>query len=286
MSAVQNAGIKSFKASEAMTPGTRVKLTATYQDRVSLAAAGEDFIGWNLSTISSTQATDLAHAQVQLKRPTVKARTGGAVTAGNRVYGAASGRVDDVLAGGPGVGVALQAAGGAGELIEILPDVDAEAPEGLLAVAVAPSTAITAASAQTPDNGSVTIHGAQLKVGDVIEVEALLSIDTTTGSETVTFSLLLGTETIVATEAPDAVNADVAYIKASIVIRAIGSSGSVSACGLQGNGVLATMDAHPFYKAAATEDISGDVVLKVTSTASSTGESVTLQHFIVKHIRK
>lgn len=287
MSAVQNPGVKAYKASEAMDVGVRVKLTAGYQDRVSLAGAADPWIGINLNPISSAQATDLYHTSVQLRERSVKMRSGGAITAGARVFGAASGRVDDAAATGRGVGVALQAAGGSGELVEILPDPGVGPFQGLIWETHAASTAVTASATETTfSNGTATIDGAQLLAGDIVHIRAYGLVGTAAGTETVTVKVYLATEAVATTGAVDPTSGDMFALDVFVKVRTAGASGKLSAYGMVSLGTAATATAKPFQSAELSEDISGTITITVTVTNSSTGESVTLENFDIEILRK
>lgn len=280
--AYTNSGLPAFVAAAALGPYVRVTAdwTAT-PPTVSLAGPDDEAIG------ETEAAADAGRpVTVRLYGRIAKREVAGAVTQYARVYEAAAGRVDDALTGGPGAGVALTGASNAGERISVLEDPQRSHFSGVRAVAVADSTAITAAAEATFDNASKTLNGADLRVGDIIHVVVGVVINTTTGSETVTVRLKLGTETICTSEAPDATNGDICYIDAYIVVRELGATGKILAYGVIGNGVQGTVTAKPFRKAEATEDISGNVAITVTSEASNTGESVECECFIVDVKRK
>jgi hypothetical protein len=110
-------GIKTLTAGEALAAYRRVKLssnTVVYSD------AGENFIG-----ITEDAAANGAGVAVGLLGGrTFKCVAAGAVTAGADIYGAADGKVDDAVVGLK-IGVALEAALAANDVIEVLIDKDA-----------------------------------------------------------------------------------------------------------------------------------------------------------------
>lgn len=278
-------GLEAFLASEDLLRGERVKINfaASNEPTIAKADVGEPSHGVMLADCDSGKV-----GTVDLDGRIVKRRTGGAVTQYADVYAVDDGRVDD---GGSGdyQGIALNAAAAAGEIIAVLEPRDlvgfGDAGE-LVENVVAASTAVTAVGPTTFDNGSKTIDGASLRVGDILRVKLAALWSATTGTETANLKLLFGTEEIVATGAVDVANNDIGVIEADIVIRELGATGKVVASGFHALGVPGTVTAKPFFKAEATEDISGDVAVSATVTHSNTGESVTLQRFTVEHIRK
>lgn len=129
-------------------------------------------------------------------------------------------------------------------------------------------TAASSAHTNSTDEttlATVTLGGAKFRKGDVIKVRAQGIATATNSTDTLTVKLYLGTEVICSTGAVDVADNDIWFIDADIVIRTIGASGSIVACGVVGLGVEGTVTAKPFKLAAATEDISGDVACKVTA---------------------
>lgn len=281
--AYTNQGRKAFPASEALGAYVRVKIDFTASPpSVSKAAAEDEAHGETEAAVASGR-----FVSVKLYGPICQREVAGAVTQYARVFEAASGRVDDdALGGGRAAGIALEAASAAGERIAVLEEPARGGFSGLRHVAIADSTAITAAGEATFDTGSKTLDGASLRVGDVIRVKAGVSVTTTTGTETVNIKAKIGTEEIIATGAVDVANGDIALIEFDAVVRAVGASGALLAYGTYSLGVAGTVTQKPFRKAQATEDLSGDVAVTITSTASNTGESVELELFNVEVLRK
>ena len=107
----RNAGLKSFISTVAILRALRVKLVS---GEVVVTGAGEEGIG---STTHGAAAK--APVAVQLDGHTEELVSAGAVVAGANVYSAADGKVDDAVSG-LRLGIALQAAGGADENLEVL----------------------------------------------------------------------------------------------------------------------------------------------------------------------
>lgn len=278
-----NPGIKAFPSSAIFPRHTRVKIDFTATPPT-VGLAGSDDEAHGEAEGASTRVGE--HVSVKLYAPVCIREVAGAVAQYARVYEADAGRVDDALAGGQGAGIALDAAAAAGERIAVLEDAARGKVSGLRHVNVADSDAVTAAVETTFSNGSKTLDGPSLRVGDVIRVKAGVSVATTTGSETVNIKAKIGTEEIVATGAVDVANGDIALIEFDAVVRAAGAAGALLAYGTYSLGVPGTVTQKPFRKAQASEDLSGDVAVEITTTASGTGESVELEHFTVEVLRK
>lgn len=140
-----------------------------------------------------------------------------------------------------------------------------------LYVSSGPSTSIVAAvTTIEPYDKTYSFPANSLKVGDVIKVHAVCkAVQATNSSNTLTFTLKLGSVTIIATAAVDAGAGDVAVIDAMIVVTAIGASGSITASGTISFGASGTATQSPFYTAAQTIDTTAANVLTLNQTASA-----------------
>lgn len=156
----------------------------------------------------------------------------------------------------------------------------------LLKATIANSTALTGSSTPTTLD-SVSINGAELSAGDVLEVSAKVVATATNSTDTLTVKLLVGTEEICTTGAVDVANDDVAMIHAKITLRAVGTSGSISAHGYTSLGASGTVTAKVFSKAAATEDLSStfSVLIQGTWSTTSGSNSCRLEDLVVVHHR-
>lgn len=130
---------------------------------------------------------------------------------------------------------------------------------------------------------SVTIAATDVSAGDVLEVSAKVVATATNGSDTLAVRLLVGTEEICTTGAVDVANDDVAMIHAKITLRAVGTSGSISAHGYTSLGASGTVTAKVFSKAAASEDLSAafTVTVRADWSAASSSNSCRLEDFVV-----
>lgn len=115
MSQFVETNTKTFTAGAAIGKHIRVKLSSG-----TLAAAGvaDDYLGWMEE--ASFASGDVVRVRLRTCTGTVKMYAAGAITAGARVYAAASGKCDDAITTEL-LGLALEAAGDADEIIEVLP---------------------------------------------------------------------------------------------------------------------------------------------------------------------
>lgn len=113
--AVQNEGIRSFPAGEALVKNRRVKLNGSGEVVYADAGGSDNHIGFTLDNYASGDI-----AAVQLKTPTVLATAATSVTVGTAVYGAADGKVGTSSSGAV-LGVAVTAASGDGAIFELMP---------------------------------------------------------------------------------------------------------------------------------------------------------------------
>ena len=138
-------------------------------------------------------------------------------------------------------------------------------------VAVVASTALTASNAETNfDNSDVTIPANTLRVGDVIRVRAQGICTATNSTDTFTGKIKLGSNVVLSTGAVDVANNDIFYLEADVVVRTIGSSGTVVAAGVQALGAEGTVTAKPGKLASATADTTGALTIAVSGQWSTT----------------
>jgi hypothetical protein len=281
MAAVNESGIKTYTAAEALAADRRVRFDAN--GAIVYADANEVALGFTIEAAASGE--DVA---VKLKNfpGTRRAVCADTITLGAPVYGAADGKVDDAIGStGPQIGIALEA-GAAGGTIEIQPE---EGGTRLLHSINTVSDAAGASSASLVvfSNGSVTIPAGLLRTGDVLRVKAVGDHPATNSSDTATVRLRVNTEVVATTPNPDAVNDDVFMIDADITLREVSATGKIIAQGYVMNDALAAGLATPFYKPEAAEDISGAITIDVSVqwSASAANES-RLRRFTVELIRK
>lgn len=283
MSQINPSGLRAFVAGETLEAYRRVKHHTT-AGQVVYADADDPWIGTTEFGVTSGAPVTVKLRSVVGTRKMISASS---AAAGARAYGAVDGKVDDVTTGGPGIGTYLDAPGAAGIACEILLDEESD-KGGLLAAAIATSTAVTASAAATTfSNGSKTIDGADLKAGDILRIKAAGIIGTATGTETVTVQILVGTEVVATTGAVDPTSADIFRLDVDVAVRVAGAAGKLQAHGTTALGTGGTVTAKAFCSGELSEDISSAalaITCKVTN--SSTGESVTLEAFTVETLRQ
>lgn len=117
---MDNPGIMTFVAGEALERARRVKLSAGVKKQVEYADAGDDYIGVTLKKVASGEAIPVA-----LKRNymgTVEITAAGAITVNTTIYGANDGKIQSASTGNDKFGKALEAASGDDAIIESVMD--------------------------------------------------------------------------------------------------------------------------------------------------------------------
>jgi hypothetical protein len=115
MSQFNESGLKAFPAAGAITKFSRVTLNSSGQ--VATSAAAEDDIG--IAETAAAAAGELVTVRLATQSGTCMAIASGVIAAGAKVYGAATGQIGTTNTNAR-VGIALEAAGAAGDLIEVL----------------------------------------------------------------------------------------------------------------------------------------------------------------------
>jgi hypothetical protein len=160
-----NNGIRSFTANGALTQYQRVKQSAgstTTPPQVEAAGAGEQHIGY-----VEYDAADGSVVSINLinNSGTKQAIAAGAITQGAVIYGAAAGTVDDASSGSA-IGIALEAATAANDVIEIVDFSVKSTTAGNVSIADAGSFTATA-----------TVEAALQEIyQDLLSTQAFLSI--------------------------------------------------------------------------------------------------------------
>ncbi len=134
---------------------------------------------------------------------------------------------------------------------------------------------------------SVTIAGDRLVVGDTFRVKTTAFVVDQNGSDTLQFQLYFGTEVVWDSTAVTHADNDIANLEVDITINTLGSSGKIIASGVGVFGVPGTAVPTPFVLPAATEDISGDIPLKLTGlfSAAHADNECELTRWIVEKLR-
>lgn len=135
---------------------------------------------------------------------------------------------------------------------------------GLAYTSVAASTALTGTQeADTAFDSSYTLPANSLKAGTVLRIRAQGIHTATTGAETHTMALKVGSVTIASKTLIDPANNDIFYFDATVVCRDAGASGHIVATGTQAHGVPGTASAIPFLLASSVIDTTGTNVVGV-----------------------
>jgi hypothetical protein len=111
-------GVKNFDAAEAIPRHRLVKLGTA--GTITLADANEEAIG--ASVKEAFASGENIGVKMTSAAGTVALEAAGAFNAGAVVYGQANGKVDDVSSSTLRYGIALEAAGADGDIVEVLPD--------------------------------------------------------------------------------------------------------------------------------------------------------------------
>jgi predicted RecA/RadA family phage recombinase len=218
-----------------------------------------------------------------------KAATAGtAIPFGKRVFWDATNKVATLSTGG-GINKIL------GLSTAATVDSDTTVPVKLMATAdqiplrfalATASSAIANTTAETAFDKSHTIQANTLQVGDVLKIRAQAIAPSTNSTDTLTLKLKLGTTLIAATSAVDVANNDIGYFDATVVVRGIGSGGTIAGTGEQTLGTPGTATVKPFALAATTVDTTVDQAITVTATWSvaNAGDSCRLDMLTVERL--
>lgn len=208
-----------------------------------------------------------------------------AITKHAMVYGAASGKISS-SANANAVGFALEAASGNNSIIEVLPLLGPiTVSVGVIRSATDASAAVSNTTAETAFDNSAAIAANSVVAGSVIRVVMQGTATATNSTDTLTIKLKMGSVTIVTSAAVNATDGDIFMITADIVIRTIGASGTLVACGTVSNGVIGTIAALPFLKASATIDTTAamDITATATWSVASASNSCRMDVLNVEH---
>lgn len=273
--------VVSLPVNSELAAGLRVVLSGGY-----LVAAGAEQpeIGTlvDATTSEDTVASVVSPVVASMLHGSVNVVAAGPVTQYADVYGAADGKVSTTR-NSHYIGVAVTAAAKDGDVIEVM-----RLPQRgrLDYVNTSDSAEVENVNTETAFNVSKTLDGAALKTGDVLHIVAAGTVVDNNSADTLTIKLYVGAQEIVATGAVDVADNDVWYIDAWVVVRDVGASGKLAACGVQALGVPGTVTAKPFSMAEAAEDLSDEVTVQVTATwsAKHADNEVKLDHLIVERI--
>lgn len=135
----------------------------------------------------------------------------------------------------------------------------------------AASTAITGTQeADTPFDRNAVIKANRLKPGSRIRVRACGIHTATTGTETHTMALKIGTVAIASKASIDPANNDIFFFDFDIVVRTIGGSGTIVATGIMGFGASGSATINPVLLNSTTLDTTTDNNVSVWIDRQST----------------
>jgi predicted RecA/RadA family phage recombinase len=199
---------------------------------------------------------------------------GNAMAVGQMVY---YDTVNDRVTTDPALGLAAGKVVAAAALSDTTVDVTINETDGsaqVAGVAVAASTALTASSTETNfSNSELTLALNTLREGDVIRLRAQGIATATNAADTLTVKIKLGSTVVATTGAIDAVNNDIFYLEADIVVRTTGSSGTIVACGHQILGAEGTVTSKPFKLASTSVNTTATIVAAISGQWSTTSGS-------------
>ena len=158
----------------------------------------------------------------------------------------------------------------------------------LLGAIVASSTAITGATeADTAFDKAVTIPADTLVANTVLRIRAQGVHTATTGAETHTIALKIGTTTIASRAAVDPANNDIFTFDITVTIRTAGASGTMVAAGTMAVGAGGTANPIAVLLASTAIDTTAakDVAVWIDRQAAATdGDSARLDLLVVEII--
>jgi hypothetical protein len=163
--------------------GVRVKLDSS--GNVSAAGATDSWIGVTTHTVAAS-----GNATIRLRNSSgsLMVQAAGAVTVGNRLYAAASGKWDDAQTAGPFTGfIAKTASGADGDIIEAVPATDSPAA-GVFCI---PVTLANIAGA-----GDVVTNFPLTFAGTITAFDFIVTTAVTTGSKAADLNLEIGTTNV------------------------------------------------------------------------------------------
>jgi hypothetical protein len=246
-----------------------------------LCGVGEVPEAINSVESNTAMATDLFQAACELLASgrTAILVASVAITAGQSVYAAASGKITNLVTG-TAIGIAREAATADLDEIEVELRPDLVNWVGKI---VGPSTSIAGTAADTAYDKTVTIGANTLKIGSKLRIRAKVLIPTTTGAETLLLKAKIfdGTNTVVlgATAAIDVADGDIGVLD---IEAELPTATTILAAGVAAIGVPTTATARATGVASSTFDPTVASTVSVTQTASSTGETSALSMLSVE----
>lgn len=152
----------------------------------------------------------------------------------------------------------------------------------------AASAALTNTVTETAFDKSVIIGASKLKVGDELNIEALVKATATNSTDTLKAKLYVGSQAIVDSGAVDVADNDIIQLSAKIVVRAIGASGKIIAmCSIAiGAPGTAARKAQDLVETTIDLTAAQTIAVKGTWSVAHAGNSCRLEILSVKLDRK
>lgn len=170
-----------------------------------------------------------------------------------------------------------------------------KAASAVLANVVADSTAITSTSTETTfSNGTVAVPANTLKVGDRLRIRARGIITASNSTDTLTVKIKIGSSTILTVGPVDVANSDIFLLDALVLVRTIGSGGTIVGSGFTFLGTPAAAPVTTVVEGSSASSIESTTLdttaaasITVTATFSSTnsGNSTLLRELSVEQVR-
>jgi len=208
----------------------------------------------------------------------------GAITNGQKVYAAASGKVSST--GRVCEGVALTTTTADGDYVIVL---TSGGSQDIQYATVAASSAVTNTTAETSFSQTLSIPANSLTAGDVIEIFTQGIATSTNSTDTLTIKVKIGSTVLVSSGAVDVANNDVWVIDCRVCVRTAGASGTLVAGGIVALGTPAEATtvlekAGGSFVASTTVDTTAAHTIDVTATwsALSASNSCRQDMFIVR----
>jgi hypothetical protein len=156
---------------------------------------------------------------------------------------------------------------------------------GGVAASTAASTAITGATeAEANFDTTHTLLANSLGVGSRVRVRAQGIHTSTTGAETHTLLVKLGTTTIASKAAVDPANNDIFYVDFEVIVRTVGATGTMVGAGIIATGASGTAAPAAVSLASTAIDTTADNVVAIAidrQAAATDSDSARLDFFTV-----
>lgn len=206
----------------------------------------------------------------------------GAISIGQKVYAAASGKVSG--SGNVIEGIAFSATTTDGDYVQVVPS----SGGNLNFATTAASTAVTANAVETTFGQTYTIPAGSLSAGDSLDV-FVQGIATTFSSGTLTVKVKIGSTIFISTGAVTPAANDIFVIQAKGIIRTSGASGTLvvgglTALGTPGEATNAVEKGNPAFLASTAIDTTVAQIMDVTGTWSAASNSARVDIFTFSRI--